>query len=89
MKKVLILTALFLGACGTEKPAQIETFQPQIITISKKELCVNLDASVREELDANAISELCGAEAVCSNFEVELDCNGEWCVTHRTCRFEQ
>ena len=86
MKKLLFLTALTLGACGTEKEVQVETFSPQIIKVSKTDVCENLDASVREELDAATLTELCGAEAVCADFEIELDCTGEWCVTHRTCR---
>jgi 1-deoxy-D-xylulose 5-phosphate reductoisomerase len=89
MKKIFILTALALSACGTEKEVQIETFKPQFITVSKSAVCENLDASVREELDASTVAELCGVESVCSDFEVVLDCTGEWCVTHRTCRLTE
>ena len=89
MKKLLLVSLLFATSCGTEQQTiQQETFAPEVVTISKTELCENLDASVKEEMDAASLTELCGVEAVCTDFEVELECNGEWCVTHRTCRLK-
>ena len=89
MKKLLFFTALALSACGTEKEMQIETFEPQIIKVNKADVCENLDASVREEMDAATITQLCGMEIACTDFEVVLDCTGEWCVSHRTCRLTE
>lgn len=90
MKNLLIFTALVFSACGTEKQQiQSESFEPQEITISKTELCENLDASVQEDMDASTLADLCGSEIVCTDFEVELDCTGEWCVTHRNCRLSE
>jgi len=89
MKKILLVSILALAACGAEQQKiQEEVFTAHAVTISKTTVCENLDASVREEMDAASLTELCGIEATCTNFEVELECNGEWCITHRTCRLE-
>jgi hypothetical protein len=91
MKKLLLVSLLFAAvSCGTEEMAQQqEVFTAEVLTISKTELCENLDASVKEDMDAAALTELCGIESTCTEFEIELECNGEWCVTHRTCRLKE
>lgn len=89
MKKLLLISTLTLAACGAEQEIeQEEVFAAHAVTISKTAVCENLDASVKEEMDAASLAELCGVESACTDFEVELECNGEWCITHRTCRLE-
>ena len=89
MKKLLLCSILSLAACGAEQEeVQEEVFAAHAVTISRAAVCENLDAAVKEEMDAAELAELCGVESTCTDFEVELECNGEWCITHRTCRLE-
>lgn len=85
MKKLLILFMPLLFACGTEE-IQEESFAAQEIVIKRQEVCDNLDASIREELDAVSYKKLCGKDKVCTDIEEEVVCEGEWCVIHRSCR---
>ena len=88
MKKILLFSTLLLSACGTDKPEQTEAFAAHTVEIDKTEVCDNLDASVKETMTDAAMLELCNVKPVCVDFEVELDCTGEWCITHRTCRLK-
>ena len=86
MKKLFLFAAPFLFACGMEEPTVRIDFAAEELTVSKTALCQTMDASVREEMDAGKFEELCGYPAMCEDFETELICDGEWCVTHRYCR---
>ena len=86
MKKLLLLTIPALFACGAEEPTQSVTFSAHEVSISKAEVCENLDASIRNGLDAGTHEELCGYPKICQDFESELVCDGDWCVVHRFCR---
>jgi len=86
MKKLFLLLAPFVFACGVEDTSIRIDFAAEEVTISKEVLCQTMDASVREEMDAGKFEELCGYPAICEEFETELVCDGEWCVTHRFCR---
>jgi hypothetical protein len=90
MKKLLLLLLPMLFACGTEEMQEIqeETFAAHEITIKRAEVCNNLDASIREDLDDVAYHKLCGTEKVCTDIETEVICDGEWCVIHRSCRMK-
>ena len=88
MKKILLLSLFALSACGTDSTKQAETFAAHIIKIEKSDVCENLDASVKDEMTDASLANLCATETACTNFEIELDCAGEWCVTHRNCRLE-
>jgi len=88
MKKILLISLFMLSACGVEQTGQTQIFEADFIEVSKSEVCENLDASVREEMSDAAVKELCAHEVTCGDFEIELDCTGEWCITHRTCRLE-
>lgn len=89
MKKILLISLFMLSACGVEKTEQVEVFEADFVEIKKSDVCENLDASVKEEMSDAAVKELCAHEVACGDFEIELDCTGEWCITHRTCRLEQ
>ena len=89
MKKLLLLSAFAMLSCGTENQDHVEVFAAEEIVVKKTNVCENLDASVKEEMDAAVLQELCETEPICGDFEVTMDCNGEWCITYRTCRFEQ
>ena len=82
MKKLLILFMPLLFACGTEQ-IQAESFAAEEIVIKRQEVCNNLDASVREELDEISYKQL-----LCTDIEEEVVCDGEWCVIHRSCRVD-
>jgi hypothetical protein len=89
MKKLLLfsLPALFTcAACGTDAPVQNESFAAQEVFVSRTAVCENLDASVRDDMDAGEYEKLCGHPKVCEEFEAEMVCEGEWCVIHRSCR---
>ena len=90
MKKMFLLfvAPLFLS-CGSDEQTVRIDFAAQEISIDKAALCQTMDASVREEMDAGKFEELCGYPAICREFETELICDGEWCVTHRSCRLNQ
>ena len=89
MKKLLLFGMPMFFACGSDVPVQSETFAAHEIYISRTAVCENLDASVKEDLDASAYERLCGEPKVCEEFEAELVCEGEWCVIHRSCRVDQ
>lgn len=89
MKKLFLLLAPFAFACGVEDASVEVRFEAQELTVSKTALCQTMDASVREEMDSGKFEELCGYPAICENFETELVCDGEWCVTHQYCRLDQ
>lgn len=89
MKKMFLFAVPFIFACGAEETAVRIDFAAQEISVSKTALCQTMDASVREEMDAGKFQELCGYPAVCEDFETQLVCEGEWCVTHRFCRLDQ
>ena len=86
MKKLLFLTLPAMFACGTDTSVQAETFAAQEITVPRTAVCENMDASVREEMDAADYEKLCGHPKLCEEFETEMVCEGEWCVIHRSCR---
>ena len=85
MKKLILLFMPILFACGAE-PIQDESFSAQEITIKREEVCNNLDASVRDDLDEISYKKLCGKDKICTDIESEVVCDGEWCVIHRSCR---
>ena len=87
MKKLILLFLPVLFACGTEE-MQEETFAAHEITIKRTDVCNNLDASVRDDLDDIAYEKLCGAEKACADIETEVVCDGEWCIIHRSCRMK-
>ena len=91
MKKLALLLLPMLFACGTEEmemDIQEETFAAHEVTSKRQDVCNNLDAAVREELDDVAYHKLCGTEKVCTDIETEVICDGEWCVIHRSCRMK-
>lgn len=86
MKKLLLLTVPALFSCGTDTSVQSESFAAQEVHITRAAICENLDASVRDEMDAGEYENLCGHPKFCEEFEAEMVCDGEWCVIHRSCR---
>tara|TARA_Y100001938_G_scaffold146140_1_gene224384 strand:+ start:161 stop:445 length:285 start_codon:yes stop_codon:yes gene_type:complete len=86
MKKLLFLTLPAMFACGTDTSVQTETFAAQEISVPRSAVCENMDASVRQEMDAGEYEKLCGHPKLCEDFETEMVCDGEWCVIHKTCR---
>lgn len=89
MKKLLLLPLLALSACGTDSSGQVEVFAAEEISIDRENVCANLDASVKEEMTKEKLVQLCGVSAIaCKDFEVEMHCDGEWCVVHRSCRID-
>ena len=88
MKKIILLLAPLFAACGDDTKTADFNFAAEEVSISKTAVCENLDAAIIEDLDAGTVNELCGYEKVCTDFETELVCEGEWCVTHRFCRMD-
>ena len=88
MKKMFLLALPCLFACGMEEQTVRIEFSAQELTVSKSALCQTMDASVREDMDAGKFEKLCGYPAICEEFETELVCEGEWCVTHHFCRLD-
>tara|TARA_Y100000310_G_scaffold303808_1_gene342442 strand:- start:1413 stop:1679 length:267 start_codon:yes stop_codon:yes gene_type:complete len=88
MKKLLLFSLPAMFACGTDTQTQAENFAAHHVTIPRAAICENLDASVREHMDAGEYEKLCGHPKVCEEFEAEMVCEGEWCVIHRTCRLK-
>lgn len=88
MKKLLLFSLPAMFACGTDTHVQTESFAAQEIIIPRAAVCENLDASVREDMDAGKYEELCGHPKICTEFETEMVCEGEWCITYSTCRLK-
>jgi len=86
MKKLLLLTLPALFSCGTDIHTQAEEFAAQEIIIQRAAVCENMDASIKDDMDAGSYEELCGHPKVCEDFESEMVCEGDWCVIHRSCR---
>jgi len=86
MKKLILLFLPVLFACGMEEPSQSITFSAEEISINRVDVCENMDASTRDELDSGVHERLCGYPKACQHFESELVCEGEWCVIHRHCQ---
>jgi len=88
MKKLLLFSLPAMFACGTDTHTQSESFAAQEINIPRSAVCENLDASVRDEMDAGEYEKLCSHPKICTEFETEMVCEGEWCVTYSTCRLK-
>jgi hypothetical protein len=88
MKKIILFSLPALFACGTDAPVQTEAFTGHEVTISRSAVCDNLDASVREEMDAGAYEKLCGEPKACKEIEREMVCEGDWCIIYHSCRMK-
>jgi len=87
MKKLILLLLPLLFACGTEE-VQEEVFTAHEMIINRAEVCSNLDASIRDDLDEASYKKLCGKDKLCEDIESELVCTGDWCVIHHSCRLK-